>query len=707
MDGRYEYLVNIRDVNPNLAGFSGAVRNINSGAAMADAALKTVNTGLKNIGSAASGLDNLNFELQTDITPLRRVSTLVDSIRNKMGAVRMLVTANTGSATASIGSLRTQLEAATQRRDLAVNTRDIVAANREIASLTAKMQKLEGLPPQGLFARMGALRSSVLSVTGLVAGIGVTAGLASFGGAVVDVKSDFDKYNAVLTNTFSSQVLAGQAMKDLQKFAKDTPFQLNGLTDSYIKLVNRGFTPTMSEMRKLGDFASSQAKDFNQLAEAILDAETGEFERLKEFGVKAKKEGDNVTFSFKGQQTVVKNTEQAIRKYLLSLGDMQGVKGSMQAISGTLAGQLSNLSDNYDAFKLSVGNAISPLLGFSIKVANKLLDLGSGVVNSLLPKFEKWGAWVTANTPLVESALQGVGIAVGVLTAGFVALNATMLLNPMFLITAGITAGVVGFGYLWAKSELFRASVTGIWEVSKGLFTSFWENGKQAIGGLIDLVSGLVAGMKAAVNMDFSGAADNFKKAGKGLGDTFTGVVGLTPVGVLLNENKNGTMQKNFQRGFEQGKKDFQTVEEENKLTQQRTFAEQQNQKRMKEAEALALSKNTPVQPPPPNLLEKGATLAELKNGGGLDIRDFLAKPTPNQNPLGGAVGGGNGGGGGLGIGDVKGDAKAVRNISTTIQNLNINITLSTTNVTEGAGELKRVVGAALLDAVNDLNYAK
>ena len=99
-------------------------------------------------------------------------------------------------------------------------------------------------------------------------------------------------------------------------------------------------------MRKLGDLASSTGKGFDQLAEAILDAQTGQFERLKEFGIKAAQNGDTVTMNFKGQKTSIDNTAESIQAYLLSLGDMTGVSGSMEAISKTLEGQVSNLEDS-------------------------------------------------------------------------------------------------------------------------------------------------------------------------------------------------------------------------------------------------------------------------------------------------------------------------------------------------------------------------
>jgi hypothetical protein len=178
----------------------------------------------------------------------------------------------------------------------------------------------------------------------------------------------YEKYEAVLKNTFQSGSKAKQSMADLAAFAAATPFQIDQLTDSYIKLANRGFVPTMAEMTKLGDLASSTGKDFGMLTEAILDAETGEFERLKEFGIKANKEGNKIKFQFGDKQpTIIDNNSKAIRQYILSLGTLTGVQGSMNAISKTTEGQISNLKDSWDQLKLSIGSANSGVIKGAIE----------------------------------------------------------------------------------------------------------------------------------------------------------------------------------------------------------------------------------------------------------------------------------------------------------------------------------------------------
>lgn len=181
--------------------------------------------------------------------------------------------------------------------------------------------------------------------------------LIGFGKQVVDITGRFQKLEAVLINTLGSRGLAQNALKQIQDFAAKTNFSVEELTTAYVKLANQGFKPTTDQLRKLADVANSTGKSFDQLTEAIIDAQTGEFERLKEFGIRAQKEGDNVKFTFKGVETQTKFTNEAIREYILSLGDLNGVSGSTVAISNTLEGQLSNLGDTYDKLLLTIGNA--------------------------------------------------------------------------------------------------------------------------------------------------------------------------------------------------------------------------------------------------------------------------------------------------------------------------------------------------------------
>jgi hypothetical protein len=214
--------------------------------------------------------------------------------------------------------------------------------------------------------------SSAFKTAGLAfAGAFSVGAFISFGKEVLAVTAEFEKFGAVLGNTLGSNALAKLKLKEIEDFAAKTPFSVQELTASFVKLANQGFKPTGDEMRKLGDLASSTGKSFDQLAEAILDAQTGEFERLKEFGVRAQDAGDKVIFTFKGVQTTVDKSSEAIRKYVTSLGDAEGVSGSMAVISETLTGKISNLLDSWDQMLVSIGSNTAGVFSSVISIISE------------------------------------------------------------------------------------------------------------------------------------------------------------------------------------------------------------------------------------------------------------------------------------------------------------------------------------------------
>jgi hypothetical protein len=264
---------------------------------------------------------------------------------------------------------------------------DIVAQlkefNKAMADVRSEVDNLNKNVAQG--NKEGA--KSTKSLTSAFSNLGKTLGgvfvadmLLNFGKAVIATTAEFQRMEAVLTNTLGSKSAAQVAMQDIVEFASKTPFQVNELTDAFVKLANRGFKPTLVEMTSLGDLASSTGKSFDQLTEAALDAMTGEFERLKEFGIRASSEGDRVKFTFKGVTTEVQKTDSAIQDYLISLGQAEGVSGSMAAISETVGGQISNLQDNFTQLQLAIGSSSTGLISSVIQLSNIIL---SDLVTSL------------------------------------------------------------------------------------------------------------------------------------------------------------------------------------------------------------------------------------------------------------------------------------------------------------------------------------
>jgi hypothetical protein len=196
---------------------------------------------------------------------------------------------------------------------------------------------------------------------GLAAAFTVQAAFA-LGRKIFDITAAFQKFEAVLTNTLGSQAQAQGAMLEIAAAASKTNFGVSELTDAYVKFANRGVKLSQAELLKLADIANSTGKSFDQLAEATLDAFSGENERLKEFGITAKKTGETTQFTFKGVTTEVQNTQEAVSKYLFSLAELNGVQGTTASISATLEGRVSNLGDAFDQLFLNIGKATTGVL---------------------------------------------------------------------------------------------------------------------------------------------------------------------------------------------------------------------------------------------------------------------------------------------------------------------------------------------------------
>ena len=187
----------------------------------------------------------------------------------------------------------------------------------------------------------------------LAAVTGAAVGLAA---VLVPVQRQFDIMNGQLLTATGSTENAAHAMEALNKFAAQTPYDLEQAVIGFTKLVNLGLTPSERAMTSYGNTASAMGKSMEQMIEAVADAATGEFERLKEFGIKASKEGDRVTFTFRGVKTEIGNSAAEIEKYLMDIGEVE-FAGAMEAQMDTLNGRISQSEIALNDLKLAIAQS--------------------------------------------------------------------------------------------------------------------------------------------------------------------------------------------------------------------------------------------------------------------------------------------------------------------------------------------------------------
>lgn len=333
----------------------------------------------------------------------------------------------------------------------------------------------------GLTDTLGGLKGII---AGVVGGL-LVGGLTALVTKTIEANAEFENLNASLVTVTGSEEAAAQAFKLIETFAARTPYSLGEVVTAFTKLKALGLDPSEAALESYGNTASAMGKGLNDMIEAVADATTGEFERLKEFGIKSKSEGNNVSFTFQGVTTKVGKNAKEIEAYLRKIGQVQ-FAGGMDRQSRTLKGLWSTLQDSIDGFfraigKAGVNDALRELLDVLIDGAGGgesfARTIGKGIVVALHAltgalRFAKDHAnelrWV-----LKLFALNRLGLAIALLT---------LAISPLILAFIGLTGAMIPILVAMVPITL-GLLLLGL--VVEDLYT-FFTGGKSVFGDFVD-----------------------------------------------------------------------------------------------------------------------------------------------------------------------------------------------------------------------------
>jgi hypothetical protein len=166
---------------------------------------------------------------------------------------------------------------------------------------------------------------------------------------------EFQVLDAQLRTATGSADAAAEKFEELEKFALTMPDGLNDIVAAFVKLKNLGLDPSEQALLSYANTASAMGKSLDQFIEAVADAATAEFERLKEFGIRAKNQGETIAFTFRGVTTEVANNAKAIEGFLQRIGKEEFF-GAAAERAKTLEGAISNVDAAMDKFFRSLSD---------------------------------------------------------------------------------------------------------------------------------------------------------------------------------------------------------------------------------------------------------------------------------------------------------------------------------------------------------------
>ncbi len=205
----------------------------------------------------------------------------------------------------------------------------------------------------------------------------------------------------------------------------------------------------------------------------------------------------------------------------------------MQKQSETTAGKLSTLEDNIAVVKTAIGTALLPVVNAGMEsMANfvqKVIDGINWIKNDMVPTLQKYAAELRSLGVFVGIVVAGftayyiitnlIAITMGVVTVATNIWTGALNANPIGVMIVGMAALAAGIYYLWQKSETFRGTLLGLWEVAKVVTSAFLTLGKalilptpKNINDAISALSGLKDDVPDAFNKGFKEGAADVKK---------------------------------------------------------------------------------------------------------------------------------------------------------------------------------------------------
>lgn len=316
--------------------------------------------------------------------------------------------------------------------------------NASFAEYSAKLKEADSQIESFSSASKGVI-AGALTIPAVALG-----SIAAYG---TQIASSYEDANLTLKTLYGSQEVAAEKMKWIQNFAVTTPFEFPELVEAATQLKAYGMD-IENYGRTIGDTAAAMGKPIDMAVQALADAQQGEFERMKEFGVKAveitKKNYEQLGASAEqagqtaltymdknGKQQIAvvdRNNKEMVTSTIQAIWN-ERYAGAMEERSKSFSGMVSSIKDNISA-------GLADLAGFdmvSMTVeTNSLLGVLIGLAGAAL---SVTGAFSTMPEPmqtvLLVAALGAAGI--GLLAAGFMTYSAILPLVTANTAIFGVT----------------------------------------------------------------------------------------------------------------------------------------------------------------------------------------------------------------------------------------------------------------------------
>lgn len=223
-------------------------------------------------------------------------------------------------------------------------------------------------------AQTDKIKNSFMSVSTAIKGMVAAAGVGKLFSDISSSMKQAERSVGSLRAITSSADEAKKKFQELNDLSRSLPQSFDEITAAAIALGKNGLSTSAENIKALAKISRGTNTSLETLAQALSSASMGQLKGLRQIGIIAKQEGDEISLTYQGTTEKIKANTKDLQAYIERLANTKfadTLKPEMEGITGAAKG----LGDAWGDFTRELGESgIGDIIKDVMITATKALD---------------------------------------------------------------------------------------------------------------------------------------------------------------------------------------------------------------------------------------------------------------------------------------------------------------------------------------------
>ena len=192
----------------------------------------------------------------------------------------------------------------------------------------------------------------------------------------------FEKASVALSAFTGSMESAKTKFWELNALEDKTCQSTDKLANAFVILGKYGLDNSSKALTSYSQIAVAMNKTVEEVANAIGNASQGQFKSLKELGIQAKQEGDQIILTYQGVTTAIGANTGELEKYIQKLSD-DNFSGILEEKTKTVEGAMNRMKNAWGTLQTVLFNADTPFGKFFVNGLNEITDFINKAIETI------------------------------------------------------------------------------------------------------------------------------------------------------------------------------------------------------------------------------------------------------------------------------------------------------------------------------------